>query len=188
MAWGPPGLFLLAVLDSAGIPLPSGVDVLIVFLAAKNPGMAYTAAAVAICGSLLGCMFLFFLARKGGELYLDKRTSSGMAARFRGWFQRYGLATVFVPGVVPIVPLPMKVFVLSAGALGVRPLAFLLVVLAARIPRYLVLAYLGAKLGEHSLAYLRLHIWHLVGLAAMLLVLIIVVLRISRRREQESTA
>ncbi|MCC7498136.1 MAG: VTT domain-containing protein [Bryobacterales bacterium] len=182
MAWGPIGLFLLAVLDSAGIPLPASVDVLIVYLAAKNPAMAVTSAIIAVCGSALGCMILFFIARKGGELYLDAHTATGMTARFRRWFQRYGLATVFVPGVVPILPLPMKVFVASAGALGVRPLRFLLVVLAARIPRYLGLAYLGAKLGEHSLEYLRQHTWHLLGLALLLLALILVVLRLAGRR------
>ncbi len=181
MAWGPVGLFLLAVIDSSGIPLPSSVDLLIVLLAAKNPSRAYLSAAIAITGSLLGCMILYFIARKGGQLYLDARTATGMPARFRRWFLRYGLATVFVPGLVPILPLPMKVFVLSAGALGVRPLTFLLVVLAARIPRYLGLAYLGTKLGEHSLDYLRQHIWHLLGLALLLLVLIVVVLHLSER-------
>jgi membrane protein DedA with SNARE-associated domain len=179
MAWGPPGLFLLAILDSAGIPLPSTVDLSIVYLAAKDPGRAYISAAIAVAGSAVGCMILYFIARKGGELYLDVRTATGMPARFRNWFLRYGLATVFVPGLVPIVPLPMKVFVLSAGALGVRPLTFLLVVLAARIPRYVGLAYLGTKLGEHSLDYLKQHAWYLLGLAVLLLLMIVVILRIS---------
>ncbi|MCX6619690.1 MAG: VTT domain-containing protein [Acidobacteria bacterium] len=179
MAWGPAGLFLLAVLDSAGIPLPSSVDFLIVYLAAKDPGRAYLSAAIAVSGSAIGCMMLFFIARKGGQLYLDVRTATGWPARFRRWFLRYGLATVFIPGVVPILPLPLKVFVLSAGALGVRPLTFLLVVLAARIPRYVGLAYLGTKLGEHSLDYLRQHMWHLLGFALLLLLLTVAMLRIS---------
>ncbi len=81
--------------------------------------------------------------------------------KFRGWFGRYGLLTVFIPALVPFVPLPLKVFVLSAGALGVRPVSFLLVILAARIPRYFSLAYLGRELGEHSLEWFGSHKWHL---------------------------
>jgi membrane protein DedA with SNARE-associated domain len=89
----------------------------------------------------------------------------------RAWFLRYGLLTVFIPAVLPI-PLPLKVFVLSAGALGVRPSTFLLVVLAARAPRYLGLAFLGAKLGGNSADYLKQHMWHLLGLAVALFVVL----------------
>jgi membrane protein DedA with SNARE-associated domain len=186
LAWGPAGLFLLAILDSAGIPLHPGVDALIVFLAAKDPAHAYLNALIAVAGSIIGCMTLYYIARKGGQRYLDARTQSGSAAKFRAWFQRYGLATVFIPGVVPILPLPMKVFVISAGALGVRPLPFLLVVLAARVPRFLALAYLGTKLGQGSLDYLKHHIWHLAGFAVLLLVVILVVLRISDHYRERS--
>ena len=70
--WGPWGILLLAILDSAGIPLVGGVDALLVLMGAKNPRMAYLAAALAVAGSLAGNLFLFYLARKGGEAYLDR--------------------------------------------------------------------------------------------------------------------
>ncbi len=173
-------MFLLAALDSAGIPIPGGVDALLVVLAAAAPAGAYFGAAAAIVGSAIGSMFLFYLARKGGERYLEARTASGRAARFRIWFQRYGLLTVFIPGILPV-PLPLKVFVLSAGALGVRPAAFLAVILAARVPRYLGLAYLGAKVGENSLEYLKQHAWHLAAIAAALFAVLYLALRVADR-------
>lgn len=178
--WGAAGVFILAALDSAGIPIPGGVDALLVVLAAAAPAMAYFDAAAAIVGSAIGSMFLFYLARKGGQRYLDARTASGRAATFRAWFRRYGLLTVFIPAVLPI-PLPLKVFVLSAGALGVRPATFLGVILAARLPRYLGLAYLGAKVGENSLDYLRQHAWHLAAIAAALFVVLYLALRVADR-------
>ena len=66
---------------------------------------------------------------------------------------------------------------LIAGALGVRPVAFLMVVIVARIPRYFGMAYLGRELGEHSMDYIKAHAWHLVGLAAALFVLLYLLIR-----------
>ncbi|MFB3776641.1 MAG: YqaA family protein [Bryobacteraceae bacterium] len=180
IAWGPPGLFLLALVDSAGLPLPAGVDALVITLAAVNPALAATSAALATVGSALGCMVLFYLARKGGERYLDARTRTGKHQKLRAWFHRYGLATVFVSALSPI-PLPTKVFVLSAGALGVGPLRFLLVVVAARIPRYFGLAYLGSQLGTDSGAWLRAHGWHMAGGAALLFVLLFLLIWLAGR-------
>jgi hypothetical protein len=33
VAWGPTGLFIAAFLDGAGLPIPGGVDALVIFLA-----------------------------------------------------------------------------------------------------------------------------------------------------------
>jgi membrane protein YqaA with SNARE-associated domain len=185
IAWGSPGLFVLALIDSAGVPLPAGVDALVITLSAVNPALAITSAAFATVGSALGCLILFYIARKGGERYLDAQTHAGKAQRLRAWFQRYGLATVFVSALSPI-PLPTKMFVLSAGALGVRPSVFLLVVLAARIPRYFGLAYLGSQLGAESGAWLRAHGWHLAGGAAALFVLLFLLIRFAGRARQDA--
>ncbi len=172
------------MLDSAGIPLPAGVDALIVALAVLKPSLAYFAAALATVGSAAGCMILFYIARKGGQKYLDSRVRTGKALRLRAWLQRYGLVTVFVPTLLPI-PLPTKAFVISAGALGVRPASFLLVVLAARIPRYFGLAYLGSQLGAHSMAWVRAHAWHLAAIGVALMAgLILLVWLAGRRRSQ----
>jgi membrane protein DedA with SNARE-associated domain len=181
MSWGLPGIFLLAVFDSAGIPLPAAVDVLVAALAAVNPRLAYAAAALAVAGSTLGCMILFYIARKGGQGYLERHTQSGWARRLRLWFRRYGLVAVFIPLLLPVPPLPTKVFVISAGALGSSPLAFLLVVLAARTSRYFGLAWLGAQLGEHSLAWLGSHGWHLSIIAVLLFVFLILLVQFTER-------
>jgi membrane protein YqaA with SNARE-associated domain len=126
-------------------------------------------------------MFLFWIARKGGQIYLDRHTSSPRAMRFRLWFHQYGLLTVFIPALLPI-PLPVKVFVLSAGALGTRPSTFLMVVLAARIPRYFGLAWLGARLGEESLPWLYAHKWHLTAFAVALFAVLYLMVRFRANR------
>ena len=109
--------------------------------------------------------------------------------KMRQWFQHYGLLTVFIGAISPVF-LPLKLFVICAGALGVRPLPFALTVLAARLPRYLAMAYLGAHLGhEGAGVYLKAHAWHIGGiLAALFAVLFGAVKFLDARRVPLKTA
>jgi len=163
--------------------MPGGVDVLLVLVCVLGHSAAYSAAGAAMAGSLIGSIILFLIARKGGEHYLARYTSHGRGARLKGWFLEYGLLTLFVPGLVPI-PMPLKIFVLSAGALGMSPLTFLLVMTAARVPRYFFLAWLGTNLGDQTLPYLRHHIWQLSLFAIALFVILYLLIRLLDRRHR----
>jgi cytochrome c biogenesis protein CcmG/thiol:disulfide interchange protein DsbE len=157
-------LFILAALDSAGVPIPAAVDALLMLLSAKAPEHAVLCAFLALGGSLAGSMILFWLSRRGGEAYLERHSMTPRGIKARAWFQRYGLLSVFISAISPI-PLPMKLFVISSGALGVRPMPFFFTVLAARAPRYAAMAYLGAHLGHDGAgAYLKAHAWHIGGI------------------------
>ena len=182
---GPTGLFIAALLDGAGVPVPSGVDVLIVLMTTQLPEQVYWLAAVCVLGSVAGNLLLFAVARRGGQMFLEKRTKSKRSRKFRGFFDRYGLLTVFVSALVPLPIMPMKIFVFCSGALGVNPLRFLLVFVAARIPRYLGLALLGRAMGNDAIGYVRAHVWHLAGFAAALFVVLIVLVRLAERRRLE---
>jgi membrane protein YqaA with SNARE-associated domain len=151
-------LLVLAVLDSTGLPVIGGVDVLLVAIATVSPGQAYLAAICAIAGSVAGSSFLFFVARKGGHVTLARYTESGRGLRLRYWFERYGLITIFVPAISPL-PLPLKIPILCAAVLEVRPAAFLGVIFPARAIRYFVLAYLALRYGNIILtrAFLKEH-------------------------------
>ena len=59
IGWGPQGLLLLGLLDSAGIPIVGGVDALLLAIAANEPQQAYWAACLATLGSLAGSLVLF---------------------------------------------------------------------------------------------------------------------------------
>lgn len=167
LSWGPQGLFLLAILDSAGLPVVGGVDALLIALAINDPAHAYLAALGAVAGSLIGSSILFGIARKGGEVLLARHISGKRGARLHSWFERYGLVTVFIPALSPI-PLPLKVPVFCAGALEVRWAYFLGVVAAARVIRYLSLAYLASRFGLSTFAILKSH-WPIVLTVAVVL-------------------
>jgi membrane protein DedA with SNARE-associated domain len=182
VAWGPLGLLILATLENAGPPTPGGTDIVLLILAAARPADAMLCAGLATVGALIGSAVFFEVMRRGGEKMLVRYTSSGRGARFRGWAKRYGLVTVFVSAFVPAPFLPFKLFVATTAAMGVSRARFMLVLTAARIPRYLALAYLGQQLGEKdSEAWLKSHIWQLLGLAALVGVVCYLLIRRAER-------
>ena len=182
--FGPLGLLGLAFVESLGIPNPGGTDVALVALAAARPEQAALCGLYAVLGSVAGSAIFFEIMRKGGEAFLARRAQSPRAMRFREWYQRYGLVTVFVSALVPIPFLPFKVFAACAGALGVSRRRFLTVLTAARAPRYGALAYLGTQLGPDSWPWVRGHVWHLTGISVVLcLILFAVAHWLDRSRE-----
>lgn len=185
--WGPLGALLIAFIDGIGLPNPGGPDYLVLFLAWTHPQSAWLSAALATAGALAGSLGLYWAARKGGEKYLERHAGGPRALKFRSWFQRYGLVTVFIPALVPVIPLPMKVFVISAGALGVPPLKFLAVMAAGKIPRFLFFAWLGKELGENSAQWLKDHRWHFLAGALLLAAALFLLVKLSGGRRREGT-
>jgi membrane protein YqaA with SNARE-associated domain len=187
IAWGPPGVLLLAALDSGGIPMPVGVDLLIVAVAFRDLASGLLAGALATLGSALGCLFLFRLGRKGGEAYVDRKLKGHAgAARFRRWYERYGLLTVFVPVLTPA-PLPTKIFVLLAGAMNAPRWSFLATVVAGRSIRYVGLAWLGGTLGSSPSQFLRDHGWLMAAGAVVLFAILALLIKLLGGRRAEAT-
>ncbi|MBM3760755.1 MAG: hypothetical protein FJW36_10970 [Acidobacteria bacterium] len=183
-ALGPLGVFLLALLDSTGIPLPGGVDTLLVVVANQAPNTGYLCAGLATLGSLIGSMILFSIARRGGQKYLDRVAGGPRGLRFRDWFSRYGLVTVFVP-CISVIPMPMKAFVACAGVLGIKPSHFAITILLARIPRYFFLAWLGQQMGENAFQWIKQHTLHFaLGLGGLALLLYLLAVFANQNRQQ----
>lgn len=153
VALGAPGLFLLAFLDSSFFPIPEGVDILIIVMSIRHPERMVLYAALATVGSMAGCYVLYALARKGGEAFLRKRFKAQTVDRTIARFQKYGLLAVAVPAILPP-PTPFKLFILAAGAAGVRPFDFLLAVAIGRGVRYFGKGVLAVWYGEAALAYM----------------------------------
>jgi membrane protein YqaA with SNARE-associated domain len=188
IAFGPAGVLFAAILDGAGLPIPGGVDALVIFLAASRPDKAWMFASIAVLGSVLGNLFLFGLARRGGEYYLRKRASHPRSQRFRRWFDKYGLLTVYTSALVPLPIMPMKIFVLSAGALGSPALKFVLVFVAGRVPRYFALAYLGMRMGNGAMDYVKSHALHLTAVAVGLFLFLMMLVKLSDARRARRLA
>jgi membrane protein YqaA with SNARE-associated domain len=167
VAWGPAGILLLSILDSSGVPVAGVFDAFLILIAVERPSMAWFCAGLAVAGSMVGNVILFSAAHRGGRRFMDRSAPEGRAARFREWFKRYGMVTVFVPALMPI-PMPLKLFVISAGVLGTSMTAFVSVVFVARTIRYFGEAWLGVTLGTESAGFLKSHAWMFIAAAIAL--------------------
>jgi len=179
VAFGPLGILVLALLDSA-IPVAGVFDVLIAVFAAQRPSIGWWCAVCAVIGSTAGNYALFQTARRGGRRYLERSASSPRGQKFRAWFERYGLITVFIPALLPI-PMPLKLFVVSAGALGTGTRWFLIVVIFARTLRYFGDAWLGVNLGKDAGGFLKAHAVHFLIAAVGLFVVLYAAVQLNDR-------
>jgi len=185
LALGLPGLFLMALLDSAGVPLPGGVDIVILLLSWKQPTLFVPVALAAATGSTIGCWILYRIGRRGGESALRRFDPAK-----RDWvtdkLRRHDILAVFVAVMGPP-PFPTKLFVLGAGVVGMRWHRFVLTVFLGRAMRFLAEAYLAIRLGDRAAETLQQHSG---GIALALLLLVGAVLlarRILERRTRAAT-
>jgi len=152
---GGPGLLIVALLDSSFLSIPEGNDLLIVILSIGNTwqGMAYYVA-MTTAGSIIGCLLLYSVGRKGGRPLLKKRFSSRKIAKAEALYEKYGMAAVIVPSIMPP-PTPFKIFVLSAGVFRLSTSSFVLAIAIGRSIRYSVWGILAVLYGEAVKRYMQ---------------------------------
>ena len=148
--WGAPGLMFIAICDSSFLSLPEVNDAALMALSINNPLRMWEMAAMTVIGSVIGCLLLYTVGRKGGEAMLKKRFAADKILKVRGWYQKYGMLAVIVPSLLPP-PLPFKIFVLSAGAFQVPWLRFVMAVAIGRSIRYFSEGLLAVWYGKQAL-------------------------------------
>jgi membrane protein YqaA with SNARE-associated domain len=111
---------------------------------------------MATLGSVLGCLTLYFIARKGGEAFLRKRFKEHHVEGGLKLFQKYGLLVVIVPALLPP-PAPFKIFVLLAGVVAIPVWQFTAAVFVARGVRYGGEGLLAVYYGERASIFLQQH-------------------------------
>ena len=151
---GAPGLFLVAALESSFLSLPQINDLLVVFMVTKHKHLLLYYAFMATLGSVLGCLALYTVARKGGEAFLRKRFKASHIDRGLRLFQKYGLLVVIVPALLPP-PAPFKIFVLLAGVAAVPVWQFVTAVFIARFVRYFGEGLLAVWYGDEAAKFIK---------------------------------
>jgi membrane protein YqaA with SNARE-associated domain len=170
LSYGPAGLLAIAFLDSAGVPLPGGVDWCLILLCAARPEQTLLYVLLAIAGSMAGCLVLYGLGRKGGQALLERRVGSARAENIRARLRRSEFMAVTLAAIAPP-PMPFKPFVIAAGVLQMQLGKFLAALLTGRLVRYGVVGWLAAAYGREAWEYLRSH-GAKAGLAALALVIV----------------
>jgi membrane protein DedA with SNARE-associated domain len=194
-AIGLPGVFLLMLLESACIPIPSEATMLFTgFNVSKGHYTLLEAVAVGSVANLVGSWVAYAVGYYGRVDVLEKygpkvgiRMHHLQAAD--RWFERHGDATVFFTRMLPII----RTFIsLPAGVARMPFWRFSALTLAGCVPWVFLLTFIGKQAGDrwdewkNSLHYLDYAV-----LAAIVIGVVYLVLRRRRRgepREQTETA
>ncbi len=152
---GAPGLFLISFLDSSVLTFPVINDLLLIELSIEHPARMPFYAFMAGAGSVLGCLLLYFLARKGGEAFFHRKAGERGAA-VRHWVEKNGFVGMLIAALLPP-PTPFKIFVFAAGVFEVPLWSFASAVTLARAIRYFGVGYLAIRYGNDALPYLKDH-------------------------------
>jgi len=182
MALGAPGIFLVAFLDSSILSLPEVADLLVIWMVTNNKSRIVIYVVSATLGSLLGCLLLYGIGKKGGAGFVHRRFGSTNVERALDAFRRHGIMAVLIPSILPP-PAPFKIFVLLAGLADISVARFSTAILIGRGLRYTVEGLLALWYGERAIAFIRQN-GTTIALAAVIIIVagFLVYLRLSRAR------
>jgi|SRR5687768_532922 len=180
ITFGPFGLFVVALLDSSFVPLPSSADALMILLTTAHPRWMVLYAAVATAGSASGCLILYYASRRAGKRALA-RFSEKKQKRVKGWIDRYDVISVLVASLLPP-PFPFKLFVVSAGVFHFSVARFLIAIIVGRGFRFLLEGYFAIRYGAQAKAVLaQYYPWIGLGLAVLIVAVFITRALLKRR-------
>lgn len=165
----------LSFAESSFFPIPP--DVMLAPMTLARPERAWQYASLttvtSVAGGLFGFAIGYFALEMVEGLLFDWGYWAGYL-RARDWFARWGFWAVFLAGFSPI---PYKVFTISAGALAMNPLLFLLASLIGRGGRFYLVAGLIRFGGAPMEQKLRQHVDLLGWLVVALCIIILIVWR-----------
>ena len=179
ITFGAFGLFAVAFLDSAFVPLPSSADALMLLLSTTHPRWMVLYAFMATAGSALGCWILYLVSRRAGARALRK-FSEAKQKRVKALIERYDMVAVLVATLLPP-PFPFKLFVITAGVFRFSLVRFMIAIVAGRAFRFLLEGYLAVRYGAEAKAILaQYYPWIGLGLAVAILIFVVVQRRVMR--------
>src|ERR1700690_3340801 len=149
------GIFAVAFLDSSVLSFPFITDALVMKMCIDRPGRMLYYVVMATLGSLLGCIWIYWLAKKGGEVYFH-RHGGRYALKAKRWVGSHAFLSLFIPAILPP-PMQFKVFVLAEGVFQVPLKTFVLALVLGRGVRYVAEGLFAVKYGQQALDFLIAH-------------------------------
>jgi membrane protein YqaA with SNARE-associated domain len=163
-----PAMIVIGTLDSSLLSLPEINDYLVAARCYSDPKSVFYFPLFAAAGSVLGCLLLYTIMRRGGQAVMRRRFSAENIARVERAYARFGFLALAVPALLPP-PMPFKIFVATAGALEYPRWRFVLTVMLARSVRYFVEGALAVFYGERVLRVIRANGLVILSVAATLI-------------------
>jgi len=182
------GVGALALLDSALIPIPGGLDGILTFYVTSNPKLFAVYSLMGAAAAAIGSLVPYYIGRAGGELFLLKRINRERFERMRDRFEKQEFLAILIPSLGPP-PSPLKVFQFAAGVFEMKPLAFVLASFLGKFVQFMVWSLLLIWFGPtivHTIKHaFREHlgiVWTLGGFCLFLLAYYVVRRVFDRKR------
>ena len=154
-ALGVPGLFTIALIDSATVPIMGGAEALTMLLAWRQPSQLVWVVLAGALGATLGNLIFYRFGHAGGGLAFSR-----LSPRRQEWLTRqvtrHAFWALFVCVTLPP-PFPTKPLMLAAGVVRTPMTTFLPAVFAGRLLRYSALGYAGFRFGDQAARVIATH-------------------------------
>lgn len=149
-----PSMLIIGALDSSLLSLPEINDYLVVMRVANDHKSVLYFPLFAAAGSVLGCLLLYTLLRRGGQAVLRKRFNAEHIERVERAYARFGFLALAVPALLPP-PMPFKIFVATAGTLEYPRWRFVMTIMIARSLRYYIEGTLAIFYGRQVIEFIK---------------------------------
>jgi membrane protein YqaA with SNARE-associated domain len=170
-----PMMILVAIADSSLLSLPEVNDIITVMRVAHNPNEVLYFPFLPAVGSVIGCLILYRIARQGRK-FITKRFQPKHLEKVEQLYRRWGLWALAIPAILPP-PLPFKIFVATAGALGYPLRRFMMTIMIARMVRYYVwgvAAYFMREEVLQAIEWLKAHFGEVLIVVLSLIAFVII--------------
>ena len=190
-SWGYPGIFVLMVLESSSLPVPS--EVVLPFsgyLVSTGQLNFWETVLVATTAAIIGSLIDYYIGLKGVEALAKRRVlgrvlfSKDQLALASKWFDKYGAIIIFlarlIPGIRTLISFP-------AGAAKMPVAKFLVFTLAGCLLWNSILIYIGYYLGSNWTEVAGISHYIIIAVIVALVALVVVYWVIRSRRRKART-
>ncbi|MDD2807866.1 MAG: DedA family protein [Patescibacteria group bacterium] len=145
------GIFILMLLESCGVPIPSEVTLPFGgFLVAAGTMSFWLVVAAGTLGNLLGSLLAYWIGSRGGRPLIEKYGRYMLISKHDldladDWFKRYGNWTVFFGRLLPVIRTYIS---FPAGVAKMDVKKFSLYTVLGVLPWSILFTWLGVKLGD----------------------------------------
>ena len=141
------GLLILGIFDSSFLFMPLGNDLLLVALVARDRSLLLPYAAMATAGSVLGCLLIDWISRKGGEEGLPKIVPARQLKYVERRVRKNAAWAITLASIMPP-PFPFTPFVAAASAFQYPKKKLLGLIAITRFARFFLVGMLAVVFGQ----------------------------------------
>lgn len=185
------GIFVLMLLESANVPIPSEATMLFAGFKVEEGDLTLLGiTAAGVLGNVVGSWAGYAVGHYGRLELVERHrifhVGPAQLERAERWFERYGAATVFFTRMLPII----RTFISTpAGAAHMPFWRFTLYTTLGCIPWVLLLGFIGVQVGERWEEWRdKLHYFDYVVIAAILAGAVYLLLRWRRSSRERGVA